>query len=122
MPTWSRRSFGLGLVGGLALLGPHTPLPRVPGWEAQLLLRRLIDLVGVPDPAAVGEAYLAEHGVGPLSELLTRTMVTPEAFAALQRADFEAGRCVRVDGWRLCEADARLCALAALLSGAPASV
>ncbi len=114
----SRRSFNvaLGTLAGAAVFGPGLPLPAVPGWEAKALWARLVELVGVPDPRAVGEAYLASLATPPpLSQLLEQAVRSPEDFEAQQAADFAENRWIRVDGWRLAQIDAQLCAVAALL-------
>jgi hypothetical protein len=92
----------------------------------------LVDLLKSPgSAAAVGRAYLGaypdEADAARLALHLERALraqgleprraPAPRLRAALaeqSRADFAAGRTVRVEGWVLSQSEARLCALAAL--------
>lgn len=76
----SRPSFNvaLGALAGAAVVGPSVPLAAVAGWEAKALWARLVELVGVPDPWAVGEIYLASLASPPaLSLLLEQAVRSP---------------------------------------------
>lgn len=87
-------------------------------------------LFAAPDAAArVGNAYLASTTTTPTRAQLEQRLFGeagasatfargPEAvgrwLATEQKADFEAGRLAKVEGWMLSETEARLCALIAL--------
>ena len=64
--------------------------------------------------AAVGEAYLSGHPQEADATLLAGALAPGGDVRHQVRADFAAGRVVRVDGWLLALTEARLCALAAL--------
>ena len=132
-PSVSRRT--LLVLGGTALLAAAVPgalflaEPDGSGIAAQDFVQLLADPEGA---AALGEIWIGEGGADSasivhekkLAEALTVEGWTPgmgaeethTALAAAVRADYAAARTVAIDNWILSDTEARLSALAALVT------
>lgn len=114
------------LLAGLAVAGAAYAVIRIPWsrWtesETEKLVLELVGRIAVPDPLAVGAAYLRDHPHDPdlLLEVFDGLPLagpeTPgEAFGRRLREDFEEDRTVTADGWILALTEARFCALLVL--------
>ena len=131
--------------GMLAMLASFCLTPRLPSLDAapehvldQGVLRLAERLAKSQGALAVGQAYLnATEGcsVASLSRDLRQLMAHAEMRGQARigapslrervqmsiRADFEHGRMVRVDHWRLSVTEVKLCALSALIAVSQAS-
>ncbi len=123
----TRRRFLGGLAiaasGAVAATGLASCRPALS--DAETLLLELVSQVAVPDPVAVGQAYLRDH-----RDEHDAAVLLDRVFAGLPVAgggrrllasfrdrlsdDFEHRRTVRADGWILSRTEARFCALLAL--------
>ncbi|MEM7581798.1 MAG: hypothetical protein AAF560_00335 [Acidobacteriota bacterium] len=128
-PRISRRAAVGGTVGLLGLAAAARYLPELllgPG-RAERLIVRLVELVAVPDPVAVGGTFFASHPGTTADELVVEVLAElpmggtlAELQAAFRRRameDFERGRTERLDGWVLARSEASLCGLVALVAG-----
>lgn len=126
----NRRSF-IGhlawLVAALPLLGPGVLIAsRTEAVARKRMTRAAYALAGRGDAWRLGRAYLRERRGEARLDLLADTLwesvgrASPAldkrrlhmSLANATRRDFEAGRITEVDGWRLSETEARVCALA----------
>jgi hypothetical protein len=132
----ARRRF-LGLAAGAAALAAFPAAAEAAAASAAdelALARRLAGLFAAPESAAeVGRRYLrAVPQEASLRRLVAAIAEEPEGagrldalgpaalrseLAARIRADFAAGRLVRLDGWMLSATETRMMALAALVPG-----
>ena len=122
------------LAAGLAALAAFPAMAVGPTAGDLHLARRLVGLFDAPESAAyVGRRYLREvPQEASVRRLVAALVVEPDGAGRLEalgpsalraeladriRADFIAGRTVRLDGWMLSATETRLMALAALVPG-----